>query len=566
MLKALKNYFSEFKVLKSASKEFWLVNFINFFDGIAYFSMITILSLYLTDNIGFSDIESGSIVGAFTLAISVIIMFVGFITDSLGVKKSLLIGIIILGIGRIFMGGVPNIGFLQEYLPEQTITNIIEYRKTNGNFSTVDDLVKVDGFSKSILEKNRKYLDIKDFNPQEVKKEGEEGQNITPTININTAQIDQLKTLRAKESTKKWFVVIVLLIMAFGTSMMSPVISAGLRKYTTKKNRGTGFNMFYLLMNVGAIMAGFAVDFFRINLVKLGVIADINTANFYIFTFGFIMSIATLILAVFIRNHFQETEDDDPNEIDRSKEKKSPLQILIEVIKEPTFWRFMLLMLLLLGVRLVFTHQFLVMPKYYTRILSADAPIGVLNTINPIIIVVGLIIIMPIINKFDIFKTIIVGTTISALSLIFLVFPPQLFVGLPFINNISDAYYFMILAQIVVFAIGEVIWSPRFYEYTASIAPRGREGSYMAMSAIPFFAAKFINGWISGHLLKSYCYEGIKPQVESGSLAYTSSPEFMWLFYTVLAISSPILVLVLRNVINPKKPILDVESKSKVTI
>ena len=42
-------YFSEFKILKTVSKDFWLTNVVQFFDGMAYFSMITVFVLYLTD-------------------------------------------------------------------------------------------------------------------------------------------------------------------------------------------------------------------------------------------------------------------------------------------------------------------------------------------------------------------------------------------------------------------------------------------------------------------------------------------------------------------------------------
>ena len=41
-------YFSEFKILKTVSKDFWLTNVVQFFDGMAYFSMITVFVLYLT--------------------------------------------------------------------------------------------------------------------------------------------------------------------------------------------------------------------------------------------------------------------------------------------------------------------------------------------------------------------------------------------------------------------------------------------------------------------------------------------------------------------------------------
>ena len=48
-------YFSEFKILKTVSKDFWLTNVVQFFDGMAYFSMITVFVLYLTDYCSFAS-------------------------------------------------------------------------------------------------------------------------------------------------------------------------------------------------------------------------------------------------------------------------------------------------------------------------------------------------------------------------------------------------------------------------------------------------------------------------------------------------------------------------------
>ena len=64
------------------------------------------------------------------------------------------------------------------------------------------------------------------------------------------------------------------------------------------------------------------------------------------------------------------------------EKREMPWTIFWEVIQEKPFWRFLLFIFLLLGVRLVFTHQFMVMPKYYTRVMGHDAPIGMLNAIN----------------------------------------------------------------------------------------------------------------------------------------------------------------------------------------
>jgi MFS family permease len=203
----LKNYFSEFAVLKTAKKEFWLINAIQFFDGLAYFSMIMIITLYLTANGGFDDVGAGTWVGIFTLLISIFIMGVGSICDSIGIKKSYFIGFALLLVSRLGLGVLPS--FLHG--------DILQY-------SIMGTLV----------------------------------------------------------------------LMAFGTSMILPVTTTGIRRFTTKESRATGFNMYYLIMNVGAVLAALAVQYFR---ETLGEVAS-NTA---ILDFGFGAAIVTFIISMLIK-------------------------------------------------------------------------------------------------------------------------------------------------------------------------------------------------------------------------------------------------------------------------
>jgi MFS family permease len=71
-----------------------------------------------------------------------------------------------------------------------------------------------------------------------------------------------------------------------------------------------------------------------------------------------------------------------------------------------------------------------------------------------------------------------------------------------------DPFYLSLVVFIIVFTIGEAIWSPRLMQFTAEIAPPGREGSYVALSYLPYFGAKFIAGPMSGWLLSTYIPEG----------------------------------------------------------
>lgn len=53
-----------------------------------------------------------------------------------------------------------------------------------------------------------------------------------------------------------------ILIMSFGTAFMSPVIQTSIRRFTPLKARSTGFNIYYLLMNISAVIANvFLIEF-----------------------------------------------------------------------------------------------------------------------------------------------------------------------------------------------------------------------------------------------------------------------------------------------------------------
>lgn len=451
MFAMLKNYFSEFKILKTVSKEFWLVNVIQFFDGLSYFSVIIIISMYLTENVGFSDYDAGVWQGIFFLFITAFMFTVGSICDAIGVKKSFLFATLLLMISRLGLGVGPEM------------------------------------FAGDSL---------------------------------------------------KYVTMMLLIIMSLGTAVLVTNTNTALRHFTSKKNRGTGFNVYYLIMNVGAAIAGFGVtDGFR---NWLGTVKG----NLAIFTFGFVMSAICFAAAYFI-NESNREEKEEPKAAGEAA--KTPIQIFAEVWKEKPFQKLVFFLVLTLGVRLVFTHQTMVMPKYYLRTLYTDFQLGAVNSLNPIIISVGLILIIPIINKFRIVSLLVVGMTISALSLLFLALPGEWFTAIPGIQNLNQAYYFVIVLQIFVFAVGELIFSPRFTEYVASVAPKDKVASYMGLSALPMFIARPLNGFVSGLLIANLCYDGVRAKIDTGNVEYLGSPEFMWMIYFALAIISPIAVVALRK-------------------
>jgi len=142
----IKQYFLDFKILKDNSVSFWGVQLVNFLDLSAYFAMISILTLFLIENIGMSEINSGYTVGAFSSVITLSLLFSGFITDILGIKKSLIIAMTIQGVCRI---GLVACGFMPELPGREWIVVILlmlsapgmamtstAYQTANKRFST----------------------------------------------------------------------------------------------------------------------------------------------------------------------------------------------------------------------------------------------------------------------------------------------------------------------------------------------------------------------------------------------------------------------------------------------
>ena len=151
------------------------------------------------------------------------------------------------------------------------------------------------------------------------------------------------------------------------------------------------------------------------------------------------------------------------------------------------------------------------------------------------------------------------GMGISALSLLFMAVPIEWIMKIPGIRNVDQAYLFAIYAQITVFAFGELLFSPRFTEYTAVVAPKDKVASYMSLSALPMFIAKPINGFIGGALVASFSYEGIRPKIDSGNVSYGDSPEFMWMLYFLAALVSPLAIWGMKKIINAEHERLETE-------
>ncbi len=341
--------------------------------------------------------------------------------------------------------------------------------------------------------------------------------------------------------------VAVLALMAPPTAAIQTIFQAATQRYTTKRSRSAGFNLWYLFMNIGAMLGGAAVDFVRLVL---------RVPNVHIFTLGAIMAALSLIVGeLMVRNEAQlRAPDEGPETPADTVKRKRPLTILREVVREPALMRLVVLIALTLGVRAVYVYLYMLMPKYWERTIGADATIGVLNMINPFGIIVGLILFIPLANKFNAYSMLVYGSMVSAFALLPMALPWQVY-GM----GIAQAHYWMAILCMIILTVGEVVWSPKLYEYTAAIAPKGQEGTYLGFSMIPYFLAKTIVSWFSGDWLMRWAPEkvtvgGAEVPLQQAMIAdqldYWHSPAAMWFWLGLVALAGCIVAALLRGWLN----------------
>ncbi|MHC4784568.1 MAG: MFS transporter, partial [Planctomycetota bacterium] len=303
--------------------------------------------------------------------------------------------------------------------------------------------------------------------------------------------------------------------------------------------------LWYLFMNIGAAGGGFLID---IIYLRLGL------PHFHVFTFGIFTGFLCLICtALFIRNTDQlrspdeeaaeeakggedqgasdEIQELDPRTGEPKVEKKKglgPWEIIKAVLSEPIFWRFTVLISLLLGVRAVFLYLGLLFPKFWYRVIGPDAAVGNLQAFNPILVIIGLMLVIPILQKFNVYKMLVFGALITSISMFIPALPPLGGIG------IVEWTYGTTIAFLLILTVGELIWSPRLSEYTAAIAPEGQEGTYLGLSMVPYFAAKLFVSGLSGPMLERWCPEfppgedNMGQRIAKGEVPFWDTPYVMW--------------------------------------
>ncbi len=332
-----------------------------------------------------------------------------------------------------------------------------------------------------------------------------------------------------------------LLAFGFAYATTSPVLQTAVQRASTPRARSFAFSLWYVSFNISGAAVGPIIDGVRSQFLvpdpahegktKLAAkVFDLPllgqhavSAHAVILAFGFVTAALAALVILMLRKDFEHREAPAAT----GAAKASPVQALKDVLTDKPFWRFMLLLALLALVKMMFQHMHFTWPKYVLREQGESFPMGTVWSINSFLIIFLAPLGTAVTRNLKPFEVIVVGAFISALS--------------PFVLIFGSSMPYQ-LGMILLLTIGEALWSPRLYEYNLSIAPRGREATYISLAALPMFFAKFLVGPTSGILLERFCpAEGAR------------NPAILWAIIGISTLIGPIGVLTLRRVIEGGK-------------
>ena len=352
-----------------------------------------------------------------------------------------------------------------------------------------------------------------------------------------------------------------LLPLAVGEALGTPVLLAATRVYSTTAQRSISFSIIYALMNVGYFVAGYVFDFVRSRDLHISIGGFQPTPHAQLFGVSLALEILLFPTIYFLRSRAERSEPDGQLQ-DRQftflsgitktvrRSASETTQLFRKLIGQSGFYRLLVFFLLIGFLKAIFLQMDYVFPKFGDREMGLHAPVGKLAGINAILIIILAPIVGALTQRIASYRMVIIGSIICAAGVFIMALPADWFVpattsalgsalghGYLQLTGAIHPYYIMSALYLTIFSIGEAFYSPRVYEYAASIAPPGQEASYGSLAYLPFLVGKLLIG-TSGWLLAAFC-----------PAQGQCRPQMMWLIFATAASVAPVGLIAFRRLI-----------------
>jgi dipeptide/tripeptide permease len=176
--------------------------------------------------------------------------------------------------------------------------------------------------------------------------------------------------------------------------------------------------------------------------------------------------------------------------------------------------RFMWFLVIFTGYWIVFWQQYISLPGYIHGYINPTADVELILITDGVTVICLTLVLNFLTHKIPAFQAVIFGTIISSVSWLILAARP----------TVRGA-----VLSLFVLALGEIILSPRYYEYISRLAPAGQQGTYMGFAFLPIGIGSLIGGWFGGTVVHHF-----------GEV--TRQPERIWWSVTAVGLATSVLL------------------------
>jgi len=299
-------------------------------------------------------------------------------------------------------------------------------------------------------------------------------------------------------------VAFVLALPALGVALVKPSVVGTTARASKENVRSIGYSIYYTLVNIGGAAGPYVASFVhqRMSVENVFRVAALSV---------FLMFLGVLL---FFREP-RKTEEVQTTSMAQAARNFGT------VVTNP---RFMLFLLIFTGYWIVYWQEFITLPLFVHDYINPHTDTELLLVTGPLVVIAFTLAINILTQKIPAMTAITIGTLFTALGWLVLIASPTV-VG--------------VIVTLIVVALGEIIMSPRYYEYISRLAPSGQQGTYMGFAFLPLGIGSLIGGKFGGYLIHQF-----------GEVRH--QPAGMWWVITGVGLLTAILLWMYDRFVLPK--------------
>ena len=301
-------------------------------------------------------------------------------------------------------------------------------------------------------------------------------------------------------------VAFVLVLPALGISMVKPSVVGTTARASRENVRSIGYSIYYTMVNIGGAAGPYIASWAH---------RQLGVENVFR-----VSALSVLLMFVAVLIFFKEPRRS--GEIQTLTLAETARNVFT-VLANP---RFMLFLLIFSGYWIVFWQQYIVLPIYIHAYIDPHADVELILITDALTVICLQFLVTYITQKIPAFRAITIGTLISALGWLIVASHPAVWA---------------VVLSIFVVALGEIVLSPRYYEYVSRLAPPGQQGTYMGFAFVPIGIGSLVGGWLGGRLMHYYGEVAQRPAHVWWALSGigVGTTLLMWIYHLLVKTELP---------------------------